>query len=75
MNGKRVEQLLNLALVNLCEISVKGPATVPMGKAIEAVSAALQEAKKGEGAVGGKAMKDPGKKEEKDDAAAGDEVQ
>ena len=34
MNEKRVEQLLNLALVNLCEISVKGPATVPMGKAI-----------------------------------------
>ena len=60
MNEKRVEQLLNLALVNLCEISVKGPATVPMGKAIEAVSAALREVQK---------------KEEKQHATSGDEVQ
>lgn len=62
MNGKRVEQLLNLALVNLCEISVKGPAAVPMGKAIEAVSAALREVQNQ-------------KKEEGQHAAAGDEVQ
>lgn len=62
MNEKRVEQMLNLALVNLCEIAVKGPAVVTMGKAIEAVSVALREVQNQ-------------KKEERQNAAAGDEVQ
>lgn len=41
-NMKELEDDLSTALANLLTVGVSGPAVVPMGRAIEAVNAALE---------------------------------
>ena len=62
MNAKRIKQLIDEALVYACEVPVKGPAAVNMGKTIELLSVAVRE------------LNDGAKTEENRNAASGDEV-
>lgn len=41
-NMKELEDFLSTALANLLTVGVSGPAVVPMGRAIEALNAALE---------------------------------
>lgn len=45
---REIERYLGEALAALCSVSVSGPAVVPMGRAMAAVSAALEAVQRGE---------------------------
>lgn len=45
---REIEQYLGEALAALCSVTVSGPAVVPLGRAMAAVSAALEAVQRGE---------------------------